>query len=518
MKVFESSDARGRRSRGFAAMSMGVLAAIAGILLIPSADARVIPVVLHWNDIASVSKASVSVEVCVEPPLRRGHPIHGKLFAALHNLGADYAHLQPYNVFPRLAVAELKAPTRHRTFWNFALIDPIVEDFMRATAGHPVVFNFGTLPAWIFQTLQPAAVPRNPDQATWTYSEFNHARVSEKAVRLAAEYQARLASWYIDGGFTDELGHWHASGHHYHVDYWEVLNDPDFEDSLSPADYTRLYDAIVSAVRGVDPKMKFMGPVVGDVAHAQFIAYFLNPAHHERGIPIDMLSYHLFLLPDSDEPASVMPYTFFHEAHGFLLAAQYIETLRRKFAPRAGTDVDDVATMLPDPLAPKLAHPIPASYWSVSGGVFAYLYGKLALLGVNVVGASELIDSPGIVAASTLVNWDTGRPTARYWVLKLLRENFGPGDKLVRPEPYTVLQPDPAPQVYVQGFVTPLGARKILLINKREEPQELRIAGAAGGTVQLVDESTEAAPVSAALQRDSLRLPALAVAVVTLRP
>jgi len=515
MKVFESTKTLGpRRAR----VTLGRAAALAGlaIFVVATAGARVIPVSLNWTDIASVSKAAVTIEVCVEPPLRRGHPIHDQLFAALHNLGADYAHLQPYNIFPRLAVAELEPPAGGRTFWDFSAVDPIVADFMQATAGHPVVFNFGTLPAWIFQTRQPAAVPRDPDQVTWTYSEFNKAQVTAEAVRRAAAYQARLASWYVDGGFTDELGHWHSSGHHYHIAYWEVLNDPDFEDSLSPAEYTRLYDAIVSAVRRVAPGMKFMGPAVGDVAHARFFAYFLNPAHHRPGIPIDMLSYHLFLIPDSDEPESAMPYAFFHEADGYLLSAGYIDTLRREFVPGAKTDVDDIATMLPDPLAPKLAQPIPASYWSLSGGVFAYLYGKLAVLGVSGVGASELIDSPGIVAASTLVNWNTGRPNARYWVLKLLRENFGPEDRLVRPQAYTVLQPDPSPQVYFQGFITAQGARKILLVNKRAADEELRIAGAAGGTVQMVDESTGSSPLPRRLGVELLHLPPLAVAVVTL--
>ncbi|MGH7105807.1 MAG: hypothetical protein ACREFT_04810 [Acetobacteraceae bacterium] len=516
MKGFKSTEMPGRRRARVVPVWAAVFTGLAASFPHANAGARVIPVSLDWSDIASVSKTAVTIEVCVEPPLRRGHPIHDKLFAALHDLGAEYAHLQPYNIFPRLAVAELEPPVGGKTSWDFSAIDPIVADFMRATAGHPVVFNFGTLPAWIFQTQQPAAVPRDPDQVTWTYSEFNKAQVTAEAVRRAAAYQARLASWYVTGGFTDELGHWHSSGHHYHIDYWEVLNDPDFEDSLGPAEYTRLYDAIVSAVRRAAPGMKFMGPAVGDVAHAQFLAYFLNPAHHEPGIPIDMLSYHFFLIPDSDEPASVMPYTLFHEADGYLLSADYIETLRREFVPGAKTDVDDIATMLPDPLAPKLAHPIPGSYWSLSGGVFAYLYGKLALLGVNAVGASELIDSPGIVAASTLVDWDTGRPNARYWVLKLLRENFGPGDRLVRPQPYTVLQPDPTPQVYVQGFVTAQGVRKILLVNKRAADEQLRIAGAAGGTVQTVDEYTTASSSPRRLEADLLNLPALAVAVVTL--
>jgi hypothetical protein len=454
----------------------------------------------------------------VEPPLRRGHPIHDQLFEALKGLRADYAHFQPYNVFPRIAVPELRPPAHGRTYWDFSLLDPVAEDFMNATAGHPVIFNIGTLPAWIFTTKKPINVPEDPDEPYWTYSEFNELKLEEKTLQLAADYQARLASWYVAGGFTDEQGTRHESGHHYDIEYWEVLNDPDFEGSLSPADYTRLYDAIVEAIRKVAPKMKFMGPVIGDLTHAEYLAYFLDPRNHKPGIPIDMLSYHVFLMPDSDETAGMMAYTFFQQADKFLLAASYIDALRQRFAPHARTDVVDVATMLPDPLAVKLAQPIPRSYWNLSGGVFAYMYGKLAELGVDVVGASELIDSPGIVAASTLVDWETGRPNARYWVTKLLRDNFGPGDKLIGAPSYSVLQPDPNPQVYVRGFITSQGERKVLLVNKRNVPFTVSISGAAGGFEQVVDQSTNSSAAKRPLTEDTVRLAALAVAVVSLPP
>jgi len=481
-----------------------------------SSTGELLTVSPDWKDVAGVSKASVSIEVCVEPPLRRGHPIHDQLFAALHGLGADYAHFQPYNVFPRLAVAELKGPENGVTYWDFRLLDPIADDFMRAADGHPVVFNFGTLPAWIFKTKNPTKVPENADDPDWTYSEFNEVKLDESTLKLAGEYQARLASWYINGGFTDEYGKWHASGHHYAVEYWEVLNDPDFEGSLRPEDYTRLYDAIVTEVRKVVPGLKFMGPVVGDITHARYFTYFLDPKNHQPGIPLDMISYHIFVLPDADESPEVMSYTVFQQADKYLLAAGYIEALRERFAPQARTDVVDVATMLPDPLAPKLAHPIPRSYWNLSGAMFAYLYANLALLGVDVVGASELIDYPGIVAASTLVDWDTGRPNARYWVTKLLRDNFGPGDRIVRPPAYNVLEADPHPEVYTQAFINPRGERKVLLVNKRTTAFTVRVTGASGGSVQVVDQKTEAPAVQRALSADTVELTPLAVAVATL--
>ena len=78
-----------------------------------------------------------------------------------------------------------------------------------------------------------------------------------------ADYYARLVSWYTQGGFTDEYGKRHDSGHHYKIDYWEVLNEVDGEHSMTPQTYTRVYDAIVEAIHRVDPKMKCVGMGLG---------------------------------------------------------------------------------------------------------------------------------------------------------------------------------------------------------------------------------------------------------------
>jgi hypothetical protein len=68
--------------------------------------------------------------------MRRGYPIHDQLFKALHNLSADCARLQPWFPYPKLSVAELRAPERGMTFWDFTLMDQMTEDFKHATAGH----------------------------------------------------------------------------------------------------------------------------------------------------------------------------------------------------------------------------------------------------------------------------------------------------------------------------------------------------------------------------------------------
>lgn len=192
------------------------------------------------------------------------------------------------------------------------------------------------------------AAPENPNAADWNYAEFDERRLKASTIRQVADYQARLAGWFTQGGFSDESGVWHESGHHYDIAYWEVLNEPDFEGNLSPQVCSQLYDAIVIAVKKVAPRLKFMGPAVGDAAGAaKYFAYFLDPQHHRAGVPIDMISYHLFAIPDADESIETQQYTFFRQADASLISASYIDALRRRFAPDARTDVDNVATMLP---------------------------------------------------------------------------------------------------------------------------------------------------------------------------
>ena len=55
------------------------------------------------------------------------------------------------------------------------------------------------------------------------------------------------------------LGKFHKSNHYYKIPYWEVLNEPDFEHSLSPQLYTKIFDAVVGEMKKVSPSTKFVG-------------------------------------------------------------------------------------------------------------------------------------------------------------------------------------------------------------------------------------------------------------------
>ncbi len=112
-----------------------------------------------------------------------------------------------------------------------------------------------------------------------------------------------------------------------------------------------------------------------------------------------------------------------------------------------------------------------------------------------------------------MVDWMDGKPNARFWVLKLLRDNFGPGDKLVD---VSTLGPA-GPYLYTLAALTPSGKRKLLIINKRDRDFELTLPGAAGAQVNAVDLTTGSEPASSnKMGSETLTIHGFSVAVVTL--
>jgi hypothetical protein len=98
----------------------------------------------------------------------------------------------------------------------------------------------------------------------------------------------------------------------------------------------------------------------------------------------------------------------------------------------------------------------PLVYWNAAAAMFAYAFGNVAVLGLDVLGESQLVGYPQVRRQSLLsalrnvnsltlqlgslppqfpsvamLNWTTGAGTARYWVLDLLLQQTTKGDALV---------------------------------------------------------------------------------------
>jgi hypothetical protein len=319
---------------------------------------------------------------------------------------------------------------------------------------------------------------------------------------------------------VDEYGQRHESGHHYKIDYWEVLNEVDYEHSMSPETYTRLYDAIVEAIRRVDPEIKFVGLALagtsptGTIDTARYFEHFLNRTNHKPGIPLDMISYHFYAVPSADQPTEALQFTFFEQADHFLRMTQYIEKIRERLSPTTQTTINEIgsiaATDFDQGKPGYVFKPLPNFYWNLSAATFAYVFSGLARLGIEVAGESQLVGYPTQYPSVSMLDWTTGQPNARYWVLKLLHDNFGPGDALVETQASI-------PYVHAQAFVTRDGKQKILLLNKRDRSFELDLAGADGGEMRYVDQTTAfGPPATSKISGNPIPLRGFAVAVVTL--
>jgi hypothetical protein len=332
-------------------------------------------------------------------------------------------------------------------------------------------------------------------------------------------YFARLVAWYTKGGFEDEFGKFHHSGHHYKIDYWEVLNEPDFEHDTSPEQYTRRYDAIVSAIRSVAPEMKFVGLSLAAPSLApHFFEYFLDAKNHQPGIPLDMISYHFYAVPAADETMDIEQHTYFAQANGFLNSVRYIESIRTRLSPDTGTTINEIGVIRADDLQQfrpgHVAEPIPEAYWNLAGAVYAYVFASLAVLGIDIAGESQLVGYPSQFPSVSMVDWNTGAPNARLRVLELLIKHFRPGGQLCGTGTGFF---GSAPFYHAQAFQTQEGQRKLLLINKRERGLNLTLPGFAGAEVEVVDTVTAGGPArTETLSGEAYSLPGFGVAVLTL--
>jgi hypothetical protein len=475
------------------------------------------PLKVDWSKVVREMKTTPTLQVVVNPLLRRGSPIHDRAFEELRKLGADYVRYVPWFPYPRNAIAELYPPADGKSSWDFTSIDPIAIDFLEATQGHPVMFNFSTIPPWMFNVDKLVPYPEDPDQPIWNYQQGTELR--DPTLKEISDYFARLVAWYTKGGFEDEFGKYHQSGHHYQIDYWEVMNEPDFEHNTTPEQYTERYDAIVSAIRRVAPEMKFVGlSLAMPSLSPHFFEYFLDAKNHKPGIPLGMISYHFYASPAADEIMDVEQYTYFAQADGFLNSVRYIESIRKRLSPDTGTTVNEIGAIRADDILQILpghvAKPIPDAYWNLAGATYAYVFAHLAVLGIDIAGESQLVGYPSQFPSVTMVDWNTGAPNARFRVLELLIRHFRPGDKIVSTVTGSFM---PSPYFHGQAFQTREGKCKLLLISKRARSLDITLPGFAGAIAEVVDQTTAGGATRIEqLSEDSFRLPGFSVAVLTL--
>jgi hypothetical protein len=129
-------------------------------------------------------------------------------------------------------------------------------------------------------------------------------------------------------------------------------------------------------------------------------------------------------------------------------------------------------------------------------------------LGIDVIGESQLVGFPSQFPSVTMLDWTSGKPNARFTVLRLIHDHFSPGDTLVSTRFPGNTEIDA--QALTRG-----GVRKMLIVNKRDGRIQAELpAEFAGGEVTSISAPTGAAANTAALAGNSVTLEPFEVAVV----
>ena len=252
----------------------------------------------------------------------------------------------------RLAIQATCSGGGQFTYWNFNDTDPGMIDFMVASGNgsRTAIPNFSTPPQWLYSTPR-VLYPDDPLECFWSY-ESGNAPV-DPTYQTFADYFGRLVAHFVEGGSTDEYGRW-MPGYFFNITHWEVLNEIEGEHGDSPQQYVTLYDAVVTSIRKFAPvgskNMKFVGLALesdSDFGQAQ---YFLDPANHKAGIPIDALSFHFYAQnAPSDGGVNGQAYeNFFVEADAFLNDCKAFIAIRDALNPSVILDADELGVILPD--------------------------------------------------------------------------------------------------------------------------------------------------------------------------
>lgn len=530
--------------------------------LVPITSA-VTTVTVDFSKVIRTSRTVTTLQVVSNPILDRTfvapngtsfrNPIHDNAWASLKALQADLVRFVPWFPYPKKSVAELDAPSKsktRRTSWDFSHILPQLEDFMDAVYGqnHTVVLNFATQPCWLFgdaeNKTQNCSYPENPDESFFGYVRGNRKNLLDPSGKTLASYFGRLLSYIVKGEFVDEDGIKHTGGPAYsrfnrkngHV--WELLNEA--EHSYTVDQYIHDYDVVVSemieAVGGPDYAPAFMGiggAAVGSVGGAEWLPPFLNRSKHGPSVPpIDYVSIHHYAGCSKRTDPSTYSSGFFGDFSAWMqdFKDKAITARDASSFPHTKIDLNEIGIIMPHDNDPGkgITANLPDIYWNAAGATYAYVFATLAPLGVEVLGQSQLAGSPEIpewgiplpqYPSVSLLDWRTGLGNARYWVLKLLIEEFAPGDALVSTQ--CQAGTPGTPLLSCMGAITKSGAHKLLIVNHLNEVQSVKMNGFPAGEAQMriVDpKSVQVASSSgirnATIQADSFELQPFAVVVV----
>jgi hypothetical protein len=186
----------------------------------------------------------------------------------------------------RMQVLERDIPesgTAAAPSWDFSYLDGMMQP-VQSVADHSPEFQVAKAPAFMYANGSGGAF------ADPTYADF-------------AAYAKNLVLYYNQGGFTDSGGTFHQPGYTVPgpVTYWGIYNEPNINDVFidsdgtqpnGPAEYVKMYNAVVPQMQAADPNIKFVAVELADwVGEAQ---YYLPTFVNHVTAPVDVMATHFY--------------------------------------------------------------------------------------------------------------------------------------------------------------------------------------------------------------------------------
>ena len=389
--------------------------------------------------------------------------VRKELWKRFKALGAELVRYSPAFHLPRYgcAMADVGADA-----WDVAHFRPMLDQFMAAQGNRSVVVALSTLPAQYFVP-RAAPVPASPDAACWDYAS---GEVVVADLAAVAEYMAGVYDLVVRGAATDPSGTRVNGTAAYAVAYWEVHNEN--EHMLEQQVYQSLFAKLVAHAHAASNASASAQEPAQAAQPPRFVALSgdspAKVADLLAALAPNVSSIALHHRSRAASRTNVDSYeTFFSEADVFVarVRADVVPALDLFPAYENVTIlVDSVLTLLPGDdddnnhnnnnnnnenngggsngfMDPEPVPEPPELYWLASGAAFVCTYAQLAALGrVAAVGMGVYSAHPALPAwavnhsahpSTSMTNWTTGQPNARYWALKLLVDHVPAGTRLL---------------------------------------------------------------------------------------
>jgi len=259
---------------------------------------------------------------------------------------------------------------------------------------------------------------------------------------------------------------------------------------MNPEFYTQAYDAISTAIHAVLPNIKFVGCALAQGFNMQqWMGYFLNSSNHAPAAPApEYVSFHFYASANSRTDPSQFE-TFFTQVDQSLIpTVEQFYQVKSQQSSNVKLDLDELGVILPNDNVNN-PQPFPLIYWNAAGAMYAYIYGLLSSYNVDILGESQMVGYPTQFPSVSMVNWTSGEGTARYWILKLLIDNFNGKTPM---KLYQTSNSDTS-DTFAQAYITSDGVKKLLFINKKDSEFTISLPSSVT-SVQYVDLSTGFGP------------------------